>query len=59
MYNILYASETQYIKSLQYDRDTEAIARKKAEHILGEQIQVSGLIIDSINPYLAVSPGVL
>lgn len=56
VYNILYAGNVQS-KYLQYGRDTEPIARKKAECIIGEKIQICGLIVDPDEPYLAASPG--
>lgn len=56
VYNILFASES-HSKYLQYGHNMEYIARKKAEQIIGEPIQACGLIIDSIVPYLAASPG--
>ncbi|XP_060855780.1 uncharacterized protein LOC132950906 [Metopolophium dirhodum] len=55
VYNILYAGNVQS-KYLQYGRDTEPIARKKAECIIGEKIQICGLIVDPDEPYLAASP---
>lgn len=58
VYNILYASEAQS-KSLKHGRDMEDIARKAAQKIIGEQIQASGLIVDSIIAYLAASPGIV
>ena len=47
-----------HAKSLQYGRVTEIVTRKKAEEIIGETVQMSGLIIDPEIPYLAASPGI-
>ncbi|KAL4101121.1 hypothetical protein QTP88_021141 [Uroleucon formosanum] len=55
VYNILYAGNVKS-KSLQYGRDTEHIARKKAECIIGKKVQMCGLIVDPDEPYLAASP---
>lgn len=57
VFSLLYACETQ-AKSLQYGRDMEAVARTKAENIIGKPIEACGLIIDPINSYLAASPGI-
>jgi len=57
VYSMLYAPAP-HAKSLQYGRVTEIVARKKAEEIIGETVQMSGLIIDPEIPYLAASPGI-
>lgn len=54
---ILYDT-TPHTKSLQYGRMMEVIARKKTE-IIGQSIQICGLVIDPQIPYLAASPGIL
>lgn len=56
VYNLLYAGNVQS-KYLQYGKDMEPIARKKSECIIGEKIQICGLIVDPDEPYLAASPG--
>lgn len=47
-----------HAKSLQYGRVTEIVARKKAEDIIGDTVQICDLIIDPEIPYLAASPGI-
>lgn len=56
VYSIIYATDVRS-KSMQYGRDTELIARQKAEEIIGEKVEICGLIVDPDEPYLAASPG--
>lgn len=56
VYSILYATNIQS-KTMQYGRDTESIARQKAEKIIGEKVIESGSVVDPDEPYLAASPG--
>jgi hypothetical protein len=58
VYFMLYAPAP-HAKFLQYGRVTDNIvARKKAEEIIEETVQMCGLIIDPVIPYLAASPGI-
>lgn len=56
VYDLLYASEAQ-AKSLQYGRNMETIARTEIEKNINKKIEICGLLIDPIIPYLAASPG--
>ncbi|XP_025194234.1 uncharacterized protein LOC112593869, partial [Melanaphis sacchari] len=55
VYNILYANNVQ-AKSLQYGKDMEIAARKKAEETMNFTVKPCGLFIDTEFPYLAASP---
>lgn len=57
VYSMLYAA-IPHAKSLQYGRVMEITARKKTEEIIGQFVQMCGLIIDPEIPYLAASPGI-
>lgn len=58
VYNILYANNVQ-AKSLQYGKDMEIAARKKAEETMNFTVKPCGLFIDTEFPYLAASPGIV
>jgi len=58
VYNILYANNVQ-AKSLQYGKDMEIAARKKAEETMNFIVKPCGLFIDTEFPYLAASPGIV
>lgn len=46
-------------KSLQYGKDMEIAARKKAEETMNFTVKPCGLFIDTEFPYLAASPGIV
>jgi len=58
VYNILYANNVQ-AKSLQYGKDMEIAARKKAEETMNFTVKPCGLFIDTEFTYLAASPGIV
>ncbi|XP_025415583.1 uncharacterized protein LOC112687212 [Sipha flava] len=55
VYDILYGSDI-HSKAIQYGKDMEVVARKKAERFLSKTIYACGLFVDKEIGYLAASP---